>query len=313
MEIFRHIHDRRLNVAASVLTMGNFDGLHVGHQCLVKSAVDEAARLGIPSVVLTFEPHPLKVLAPERSPKLILTHKDKMQQLQSYGVGVVVIQAFDAAFAQLTPAEFVNGFIVQRLRTKKVWIGSDFRFGRGRKGSAGDLLRFGAEWGFEVGVVDPILVGGVRVSSSRIRHLLEAGRVDDVEPFLGRYHFVSGTVVGGQSRGRALGFPTANISSRTELVPPDGVYATFTEVGGERHLSVSNIGTNPTFGDGPRTVESFILGFDRDIYGAAVKLFFVKRIRDERKFASADQLVAQMHEDVSRARAIFTALRLNVP
>jgi riboflavin kinase/FMN adenylyltransferase len=175
------------------------------------------------------------------------------------------------------------------------------------------LLRFGAEWGFEVVVVDPILVGGVRVSSSRIRHLLEAGRVDEVEPFLGRYHFVSGTVVGGQRRGRALGFPTANISSRTELIPPDGVYATFTEVGEERHLSVSNIGTNPTFGDGPRTVESFILGFDRDIYGEGVKLFFVKRIRDERKFASADQLVAQMREDVTRARAIFTALRLNTP
>jgi riboflavin kinase/FMN adenylyltransferase len=255
----------------------------------------------------------LKVLAPERSPKLILTHKDKMQQLQSYGVRLVVIQAFDAAFAQLTPAEFVNDFLVQRLRTKKVWIGSDFRFGRGRKGSADDLLRFGAEWGFEVVVVDPILVGGVRVSSSRIRHLLEAGRVDEVEPFLGRYHFVSGTVVGGQRRGRALGFPTANISSRTELIPPDGVYATFTEVGEERHLSVSNIGTNPTFGDGPRTVESFILGFDRDIYGEGVKLFFVRRIRDERKFASADQLVAQMREDVSRARAIFTALRLNTP
>jgi riboflavin kinase/FMN adenylyltransferase len=311
MEIFRHIHDRRLNVAASVLTMGNFDGLHVGHQCLVKSTVDEAARLEVPSVVLTFEPHPLKVLAPDRSPKLILTHKDKMQQLQCYGVGVVVIQPFDAAFAQLTPAEFVNEFLVQRLRAKKVWIGSDFRFGRGRKGCADDLLRFGTEWGFEVGVIDPILVRGVRVSSSRVRQLLEAGRVDEVEPFLGRYHFVSGNVVGGQRRGRALGFPTANISSRTELIPPDGVYATFTEVAGERHLSVSNIGTNPTFGDGPRTIESFILGFDRDIYGEAVKIFFVKRIRDERRFASADQLVVQMHEDISRARAIFTLLGLN--
>jgi riboflavin kinase/FMN adenylyltransferase len=311
MEIFRHIHDRQLNVAASVVTMGNFDGLHIGHQALVRSAVAEAARLGVPSIVVTFEPHPLKILAPDRSPKLILSHKDKMQQLQSYGVGVVVIQTFDAAFARLTPAEFVNDFLVQRLKIEKVWVGSDFRFGRARKGSAEDLLRFGAAWGFEVGIVDPILVGGVRVSSSRIRQMIEAGRVDEVEPLLGRYHFISGNVVGGQRRGRGLGFPTANISSRTELLPLDGVYATLTEIGAERRLSVSNVGVNPTFGGGPRTVESFILDFDREIYSESVKLFFIKRIREERRFASTDQLVAQMHEDVNQARAILGGLRLN--
>jgi riboflavin kinase/FMN adenylyltransferase len=310
MEIFRHINDRGLNLTASVVTMGNFDGLHVGHQALLRSAVGEAAALSLPSIVLTFEPHPLKILIPERAPKLILSHKDKMQQLQSYGVDIVVIQAFDAAFAQLQPGEFVEDFLVRRFRIKKIWVGSDLRFGRGRKGSVDDLVRSGGEFGFSVGIVDPILVGGVRVSSSRIRQMVLDGRVDDAAPLLGRYHYISGKVVGGHRRGRELGFPTANIASRTELMPPDGVYATLFETGGRRYPSVSSIGVNPTFGEGPRTVESFIFDFDREIYGESVKLYLVKRIREERKFAAADDLVGQMREDVSRARAILDDLDL---
>jgi riboflavin kinase/FMN adenylyltransferase len=233
-----------------------------------------------------------------------------MQQLQSYGVDIVVIQAFDAAFAQLQPGEFVEDFLVRRFRIKKIWVGSDLRFGRGRKGSVDDLVRSGGEFGFSVGIVDPILVGGVRVSSSRIRQMVLDGRVDDAAPLLGRYHYISGKVVGGHRRGRELGFPTANIASRTELMPPDGVYATLFETGGRRYPSVSSIGVNPTFGEGPRTVESFIFDFDREIYGESVKLYLVKRIREERKFAAADDLVGQMREDVSRARAILDDLDL---
>jgi riboflavin kinase/FMN adenylyltransferase len=310
MEIFRHINDRSLKAGASVVTMGNFDGLHIGHQALLRSAVQDAARLQLPSVVLTFEPHPLKILAPERAPKLILSHKDKMQQLQSCGVDAVVIQNFDEAFAQIGAADFVKEFLVQRLRVKKIWVGSDLRFGRGRRGSVADLVAFGVPLGFTVGIVEPILVGGTRVSSSCIRQLLLDGRVDEAEMLLGRYHFLSGKVVGGNRRGRELGFPTANILTRTEVVPANGIYATLTEWNGKRHLSVSSIGTNPTFGEGPRTVESFIFDFDREIYGESLKLLFVKRIRDERRFASVKELVAQMHDDANQAQAIFHDRRI---
>jgi riboflavin kinase/FMN adenylyltransferase len=311
MEIFRHIEDRRLRLTRSIVTMGNFDGLHLGHQCLVRNAVEDAHRLGIPSVVLTFEPHPLKILAPERAPKLILAHKDKMQLLQSFGIDIVVIQTFDTSFASLQPGTFARNFLIDRLHIEKIWVGRDFRFGQGRKGTISDLVGWGAELGFNVGAVDPILVGGVRVSSSRIRHLVEEGRVDEAEPMLGRYHFISGKVVTGHQRGRGLGFPTANISTRTEVIPLDGIYATMVEIGPEHRLSVSNIGVNPTFGMGPRTVESFILDFDDDIYGKPLKLYFVKRIRAEKKFTSVEQLVAQMHDDVKSARAIFDRLELS--
>ena len=310
MQIFRHIGDRELSLQGSVATLGNFDGIHLGHQALLRSAVDDARRLGNPSVVLTFEPHPLKVLAPERAPKLLLAHKDKMQLFQSFGVDVVVVQHFDASFASLGAEEFVHTILVERLKIKKVWVGRDLRFGQGRKGRVDDLIRWGRERKFEVGVMEPVVVNGVRVSSSHIRQLLAEGRVEKVEPMLGRYHFVSGRVVSGHRRGRELGFPTANISSRTEVLPSDGIYATLFQIEEKKLPSVSNIGVNPTFGDGPRTVESFILDYQNDLYGKPVRLSFLRRIREEKKFASVDQLVAQMAADVASARAVFDELRL---
>ncbi|HJX10362.1 MAG TPA: bifunctional riboflavin kinase/FAD synthetase [Candidatus Binatia bacterium] len=305
MEILRHLDDRSLSSLGSVATLGNFDGLHLGHQALVRSAVEDARRLSVPSVVLTFEPHPLKVLAPSRAPKLLLSHKDKMELLQSFDIDIVAIQKFDAAFARVPARDFVTRVLVKRLGIKKIWVGRDLRFGQGREGSVNDLLQWGSKDGFDVGIVEPILLGGIRISSSVVRRLVEEGRVDEAAPMLGRCHFVSGRVVAGQRRGRDLGFPTANISSRTEVLPLDGIYATLFQFGAKRYLSASSIGTNPTFGDGPRTVESFVLDFDGDLYGEPVKLYFVKRIRAEKKFASVDDLVAQIHQDVARARVIF--------
>lgn len=305
MEILRHLDDRSLSSAGSVATLGNLDGLHLGHQALVRSAVEDGRGLGVPSVVLTFEPHPLKVLAPARAPKLLLSHKDKMELLQSFDIDVVVIQKFDAAFASVPARDFVTRVLVGRLGIKKIWVGRDLRFGQGRRGGVDDLLQWGSEDGFDVGIVEPILLGGVRISSSLVRRLVEEGRVDEAAPMLGRCHFVSGRVVAGKRRGRDLGFPTANIFSRTEVLPLDGIYATLFQCGAKRYLSASSIGTNPTFGNGPRTVESFLLDFDGDLYGEPVKLSFVKRIRAEKKFASVDELVAQMHKDVARARVIF--------
>jgi riboflavin kinase / FMN adenylyltransferase len=310
MKAFSDIEDQQLSLAGSVVTMGNFDGIHLGHQALVRHAVEEAKRLGYPSIVLTFEPHPLKVLAPERAPRLLLSYQDKLDLFQALDVDIVIAQRFDRQFASITAADFVGRFLVGRLKTKKLWVGRDLRFGQGRKGGTDDLMRVAPEVGFQLGVLDPISSDGIRISSSRIRGLVEAGCVEEVQPLLGRYHFVSGRVVKGQGRGRKLGFPTANISSQTEVVPLNGIYATLIEVQGRQWLSVSSIGVNPTFGDGPRTVESFIFDFENDIYEEAVKLSFVRRIRDERKFATVEDLIAQIHVDADQALVIFKELRL---
>lgn len=307
MEIRRHVEDHGPPIVRPVLTLGNFDGVHLGHQALLERVVEDARSSGGRSVVLTFEPHPLKLLAPERAPRLILTHKDKMALLQSFGVDVVMIQAFDAAFAAVEAETFARDYLFRRLDVRKMWVGSDLRFGRGRKGRVEDLARWGAAGGVEVGVIDPIVLDGHRVSSSRIRTLIERGAMSEAKRYLGRYHFVSGRVARGHGRGRTLGFPTANIVSRTEVLPPDGVYATMLESEGRRWPSVTSIGVNPTFGDGPRTVESYVFDFSGDLYGRSVRLFWVEKIRDEKKFSSADLLVGQIKDDALRAREILSA------
>lgn len=308
MEIVRHIEDRNLSIAEPILTLGNFDGIHLGHQALLQHVVREAKARGGRSVVLTFEPHPLKVLAPERAPRLILTHKDKMILLHSFGVDVVIIQTFNPSFAAVGAEEFVRRYMVERLGVRKMWVGRDLRFGKGRKGRVEDLIRWGSASGFEVGIVEPVELGGMRVSSSRIRGLIERGEVHEAERFLGRYHFVSGRVIPGYQRGRQLGFPTANIIPRTEVIPLDGIYATFLQVEERLWPSVTNIGVNPTFGDGPRTIETYLLDFSGDLYGRSVKLFFVKRVREEKKFPSVEILVEQMKKDVQRAQEILSQI-----
>lgn len=308
MQIIRHIDDPALAFEGSSVTLGNFDGIHVGHQALIRSAVDDAVHLGVRSAVLTFEPHPLQVLVPERAPKMLLTHKDKMQLLQSLGVDCVVIQQFDRSFAAIGAEQFVGKFLVERLRAKKVWVGKDLRFGKGRAGDIEKLRLWGNQLGFDVGVVEPVMVCGERVSSSRIRELIRAGEVAAVQPMLGRYYFVSGKVVSGHRRGRDLGFPTANIASRAEIVPRDGIYATLLQLGENILPSVTSIGFNPTFGAGPRTIESYILNFDREIYGESVKLSFVAKLRDEKSFASVDSLIEQIRLDVADAESALARL-----
>lgn len=306
MEILRHIEERNVSISNPVLTLGNFDGIHLGHQLLLQRVVADAKEMGGRSVVLTFEPHPLQLLAPARAPRLILTHKDKMILLHSFGVDVVIIQTFNSAFAEVEAEAFVRRYLVERVGVRKMWVGKDLRFGKGRKGRVEDLIRWGAQAGFAVGIVEPVELAGVRISSSRIRNLIEQGEVGQAERFLGRYHFVSGRVVPGHQRGRQLGFPTANIVPRTEVLPRDGIYATFMQVDDRLWPSATNIGTNPTFGKGPRTVESYLLDFSGDLYGRSVRLFFVSRIRDEKKFSCAESLVEQMREDVRRAQEILS-------
>jgi riboflavin kinase / FMN adenylyltransferase len=313
MEVFHDIEDFRRPESTTVVTMGNFDGIHLGHQALVGNAVAEARQYGTQSVVFTFDPHPLKLLAPERAPQMIVRRQDKLDLLEVFGVDAVIVQKFDRQFASIQAEDFVRRYLIERLNLSKIWFGKDLRFGRSRSGGAEDLIRWGGELGFDVGIVEPILLEGRRISSSRIRQLIGEGRVDEVQPMLGRYHFISGSVVTGHRRGRELGFPTANLATTNEVVPRDGIYATIMEVKNRHWLSVSSVGYNPTFGEGVRTIEAFILDFAQDIYGESVKLSFVQRIRDDRKFAKAEQLVTQIHQDVKAARAVFDRLKLRYP
>jgi len=303
--ILRHIGEQQLSVAAPVLTMGSFDGLHLGHRALLRRVVEEARKLGGRSVVLTFEPHPLKILAPSRAPRLLLSHKDKILLLRACGVDVVIIQNFNAEFARIEAKDFVERFLVERLGVRQVWVGRDFGFGKGKKGRVEQLVQWGAEYGFTVGVVDPVLVNGERVSSSRIRQLIESGEVGKANRLLGRNHFIYGRVGPGHQRGRTLGFPTANVVSRTEVVPATGIYATFLEVHQRQWPSVTSIGYNPTFGPGPKTIECYVFDFADSLYGEAVRIHFAERIREEKKFPSTELLVAQMEKDVAAAQQIL--------
>lgn len=305
MKIIRDIRSAGLSLPGSVVTLGNFDGVHVGHQALLRSAIADARAGNVPAVVFTFDPHPLRFLAPARAPKLLLSTDDKMQLFESAGVDLTILQPFNEEFANLEAEAFVQTVLLKQLQLKKIWAGRDLRFGRARRGTVDVLGAWGRQFGFDVGTVDPVLIGNERVSSSRIRQLIDAGRVDEAKPLLGRHHFVSGKVVRGQRRGREIGFPTANIESHTEVLPVDGIYATFVEVAGQRWASASSIGRNPTFGDGPRTVEAFIFDFNRDIYGQEVKLFFVKRLRGEEKFPSVAALIRQIERDVAAAKAVL--------
>jgi riboflavin kinase / FMN adenylyltransferase len=308
MEIIRNLDDS-LGIARPVLMLGNFDGVHLGHQALIGSAVADAKASGGRAVVFTFWPHPLKVLAPERAPRLILTEADKLALLETYGAEIAIVQKFDLDFARIEAERFVEDYLVRRIGVTKVWVGKDLRFGKGRKGRVEDLIRLGAQAGFGVGVVGPVEIAGHRVSSSRIRTLIERGHMRQAAQNLGRYHFVSGRVVGGHGRGREMGFPTANIEPATEAVPLDGIYATLFEVDAQRWHSATSIGVNPTFGAGPRTIESFVFDFDNDLYGKDVKVHFVERIRDEKKFSSPESLAEQIDRDVLDAREILRVVK----
>jgi riboflavin kinase / FMN adenylyltransferase len=308
MDILRNL-DHRASITRPVVMLGNFDGVHLGHQALIGSAVADAKALGGRPVVFTFSPHPLKILAPERAPRLILTEADKLALLEFFGAEIAIVQNFSMEFARIEAEKFVRDYLVGRIGVAKVWVGKDLRFGKGRKGRVEDLIRWGDEAGFAVGVVGPVEIDGHRVSSSRIRSLIEHGNVCQAAQYLGRYHFVSGRVIAGHGRGRDMGFPTANIESATEAVPLDGIYATLFEMEGRRWQSATSIGVNPTFGAGPRTIESYVFDFDQDLYGREVKLLFVERIREERKFASRESLARQIERDVADARELLRAVK----
>jgi riboflavin kinase / FMN adenylyltransferase len=305
MEIIRDLgalEPRRSRVVA----LGNFDGVHLGHQTILRTAIEHAQTMRGLSFVLTFEPLPAKVLMPERAPQLILAPEDKLELLRRSNIDGVIVINFSLELSNLTPREFALEYLVRKIGAKAVVVGHNVSFGHRRAGNAAAMKELGHELGFSTTVVGPVKVGEMDVSSTKVREAITAGEMRSVAAMLGRHHFVTGTVVHGRERGRTIGFPTANIRSRTECIPPDGVYATRIVLADGAYPSITNIGMRPTFAEPERTIEAHIFEFDRDIYDESVKLEIVERIRPERKFESAQALAAQIASDLSRAKEILS-------
>jgi riboflavin kinase/FMN adenylyltransferase len=309
MRIIRGIKNCCEKFPTPVLTLGNFDGVHLGHQAIFKKVVERAKATGGTSIAFTFEPHPLKVLAPERSPKLLNTFHSKMKFIESSGMQIVICADFTREFAEQNPEEFARRVLVEGIGVKEIYIGYDYAFGKGREGSIESLSVMGRTCGFTVGVVDAVKVGDTVVSSSLVRDLVSNGRVEEAPRYLGRFYSIEGNVVHGESRGRSLGFPTANIQTANELLPAFGVYAVRTVVGRRTIDGVASLGVRPTFGEGPVSIEVFLFDYEGDLYGKHMEMSFIKRLRGEEKFPDADALVLQMHKDVEQAKNILAAVK----
>jgi riboflavin kinase/FMN adenylyltransferase len=294
-----------------VLALGNFDGLHRGHLKIIERVARAAAERDATSVVMTFDPHPTRVVRPDKAPPLLMTGPQKLEALARVGMQGAAVVRFTAETAAWTPEVFVQRVLVDWLHVSEVWVGANFLFGHDRAGNFSLLRLLGTRYGFRAEKIDPVRYKDFVVSSTRVRRLIAEGRVDEAATLLGRHYFVDGIVVHGLQRGRILGFPTANLDTENELVPPDGVYATLVTLDGVVRPSVTNIGTRPTFHQPSATViETHILDVDRDLYDQRLRLSFLQRIRDERTFDGIDALKAQIAADCARARALFEQLSL---
>ena len=290
----------------TILTIGAFDGVHRGHQSLIGAVTDRARATDRLAALVTFHPHPIVVLAPERAPRYLTTPGEKLALLEKLGIDLVVLLPFDHQMAAMPARAFMER-ISRHLRVRELWVGTDFTLGRDKEGDVTRLQELGCELGYEVIALQKVLGGGNSVSSSRIRSLLLEGRVEQAAVLLGRYPRLAGEVVRAAGRGKALGHPTANLEVRPELaVPADGVYAVFAVLGHDRYPAVANIGVRPSFDRSIRTVETHILDFDQDIYGCDLVVEFVSRLRAERHFEEIGELAKQIESDSQAARRILS-------
>jgi len=308
MRVLRHLEHVAAPLRGAVLTLGNFDGVHLGHQAIVRRAVQEARAEGGQAVALTFHPHPIAVLKPEKAPPLIQPLHDRLAMLHALGVDIAVVQRFTRTFAAQAPDAFVRDLLLRHLDVRHVVVGWNVNFGRDRAGNVETLRVLGARHGFGVDAIGPVTAGEDRVSSSAVRRLLRAGDVRSAARLLGRRHRLRGRVVAGERRGRQLGFPTANLHLKPGvLLPQDGVYAVVADVGGRRLPAVLNVGMRPTFGQLRRTVEVHVLDWSGDLYGRWLEVDLAERLRGEQRYAGVDALKAAIAADVARARTLLAA------
>ena len=290
----------------TVLTLGVFDGLHLGHQLIMSTVVERARAAGAVPTVITFDPHPRAVLHPESAPPLLQTFDQKIEAFDVLGIEQTIVLRFTPEFAAVRAHDFLRDVVMDRLHAREVYLGKGFAFGHEREGNIDLLRRLGGELGFVAGEVPEVRLRGRRVSSSKIRELLTRGQVNLARRMLGRPYGVEARVEHGSERGHQLGFPTANLHPHNRVIPKNGVYVTGTLIEGQWRRSVTNVGLRPTFGDVTEpSVETFVMNWDGDLYGDVVRVRFLHRLRDERKFSSIDELKTQISRDVARANSYF--------
>ncbi len=286
----------------TVLAPGTFDGVHRGHQGLIRAAVLRAHELGGRSVVLTFDPHPLQVIAPPPDPYLLTTLEERIAHIAALGVDIVLVVRFDAALREKSADAWIE-LLVHHVGITDVFTSLDYTFGKNRSGTVEVLRQRGARLGFAVHTMPPVQVDGVLVSSTLIRRLLRSGAVHDAVRYLGRWYGVTGVVIAGSHRGTALGFPTANLQvPETKILPARGAYAGFVTRGAVRYEGALSVGTRPTFGPGPIVVEAYILDFTGELYGERLAIEFVDRLHEDIAFPNQDALIRQLHDDVATTR-----------
>ena len=310
MEVIHFPDDARPSwLVHPVLGLGNFDGLHRGHLKIVERVKRGAVEHGGTPMAMTFDPHPPRVVRPDKAPPLLMTKAQRLEALQRNGIRCVAVVRFTPELSRWDPETFVRSVLVDWIRVSEVWVGANFLFGRDRSGNFSLLRALGQRYGFRAEKIDPVRYKEFVVSSTRVRRLVSEGRIDEAGALLGHSYYLDGVVVEGRRKGREIGFPTANLQTANELIPPDGVYATTVTVDGVVHAAITNIGLRPTFGDSTvRTIETHLLRFTGDLYGRPVRLAFVQRLRDERRFDDVDALRAQIEADQRRAERLFARL-----
>ncbi len=299
-----------------VLTLGNFDGVHTGHKKVISNVIKKAEKINAPSVVFTFQPHPLKVIKPKSSPPLLLTPEDKASYIEELGIKVLVLARFTKELAATHPHEFIEELIVDTLDPKEVVVGHDFSFGRKKSGTIDNLKKLGNELGFKVTVIKACTKNKMIVSSSLIRELISTGEVHKAHALLGRSYSITGKVVRGMDLGKKIGYPTANISTKNEMIPPAGVYAVKVEILTGRKtkefVGVTHIGAAPTFKRRRRFIETHILDFEGDLYGKVIRINFHKHLRNIERFESETELKGQIIKDIKKAGQNITLVSKNL-
>lgn len=310
MKLIQDLHQIKKPFKNAVISIGNFDGVHIGHQALFHEVIEKADAMGGTSIAMTFEPHPIRVLKKNNNPPLITLYEQKIELISNSDIDVLICVPFTHEFAAISARSFVEDILVKQIGMKAIVVGKDYTFGRNREGSIDLLKEYAKELDFEVIVSNWIQVSrdrANRISSTRIRELVKDGNVRDAQPLLGRNYQIRGTVSHGRDRGgRLLGCPTANITLQDELCPKTGVYAVTVECLGQKFKGVANIGYSPTFDDLQFTVEVHILDFSGDLYGKEIRVNFIERLRDEIRFNSIEELSAQIQKDIQHAREILS-------
>jgi riboflavin kinase/FMN adenylyltransferase len=308
MELYKCLADIKKPLTNSFVTIGNFDGVHLGHHMLFSEVVSKAYKMAGTSIVVTFDPHPLQVMRPEIGIKLISTLEQKIELISLAGIDVLVVIPFTREFANTSAESFVDDILIKTIGVKELVVGYDYAFGKGRQGNIEFLQEQGRQKGFPVTVVEPYYVEQMLVSSTKVRELVNQGRMVDVKKLLGRSYQIRGIVQKGKRRGGpVVGFPTANLHiSEEDLCPKHGVYVTQVVCDGKCYGGVLNIGYNPTFGENRLSVETHIFDFNQEIYGKKIKINLLKFLRDEQKFSAPENLADQIREDIRQAKEILT-------